>query len=149
MKRKPVFDKAFNALTCAYMSGLLMHGSVHASAMGCIVHHKRLSELRTEFGIATLAPALRDKRSLFVNKKAVKAVNALSTEWRERLNAYRAGGYGGKKIAGYTMKEADLIERTFNSYNSKSDPDGFLGLHAVFNALCDMHSKKRKTSKVA
>lgn len=116
--------------------------------MGCIVQYKKLNELKQEFGIITLNKILRDGKHVFANKRAVKAVGTLSTEWRQRLAAYRAGGNCDKKIAGYTMKEADRIERVFNSFSHKNDPDGFLGLNAVFNVLCDIHKKEsRKVSK--
>lgn len=130
MRRQATFNKAFKAITSAYLSGTMLHGSRYAGAIGCIMHHKALAALKKKIGAKSLAVSLRGD---------VKAPFKMG--WHEALLEHRRRGGSGspKRFGGYTVKELHEIDKAFNRFNSKSDPDCFFGLHEAFNVLCRIH----------
>lgn len=132
MRRKATFNKAFKALTSAYLGETMLHGSHHAGAIGCIMHHKALKELKGKLGARSFVSTLRGG-----NTHA-----SLKTEWHDAVREHRrtrGSSSSPKRFGGYTAKELCEIDRAFNRFNAKSDPDCFKGLHAAFDVLCRIH----------
>lgn len=124
-------------LVSAYMSDTIVHGSVHAGAAGCIMNLNELKAIRERLGNRKYASTLI-KSGSDVSKLVGKK---FKTQWYDDMLASRNGmnTQYKQRYNGYYPSELNLIERAFNSYNKKTDPDCFLGISAVFTVLCKIH----------
>lgn len=142
MKRLHTFQKTWTVLSTSYMHGLLVHGSHYACAVGNMVQHRKLHSMKDRLGLACLLPILKGdlKNS---NPHILEAVCIeLTEDWHEELRSRCSLDFTKSRksmVKGYSIRELDAIDRAFNSFSYKSDPDSFLGLHAVVNVLCKIH----------
>jgi len=136
MRRGEILESAFNAMTCAYLAGVMMHGTPYAGAVGCIMNHRKLIELQKQFGAEKLSSAMVRKKSTKATRLITSSVNM---EWYEALSSYRQGNRINRRFAGYTAKELDMIDGAFNSVNIQEDADCFLGMTQALNLLCVIH----------
>jgi hypothetical protein len=99
------------------------------------MNHEELFRLKKCMG-KTFAPAFRK-----VGNGDVSALVSpkFKRQWCIELLRQKERLTSTQRFGGYTLQELNDMDEAFNHYNSKSDPDCFLGMSAVFNVLCRIH----------
>lgn len=126
------------------MNDTLLHGTHYACAVGNMIQHRKLVQLRNQIGLANLLPALKGDL-LKADPYALALVRMeLRNDWFDDLHHPRMDHLRKSMVHGYSINELKDIDDAFSSFNSRNDKDGFLGLNAVFNVLCKIHRESPK-----
>lgn len=130
MKNKEQFDWAVSVLVTAYLEGTLMHAACAACAVGNLIGDK----MGTRPDMCN--PNNNWENGCIPAWSMVHSMGNFCNDWKEVSK-----GLSEIALTGYTPEETCKIEGAFEGVCKwdNEDPDGYLGLLAVVDALIEIH----------
>lgn len=138
MRREATFNRSTKVLTSAFLSGTMIHGSLYAGAIGCLMNLDELRRLHKMMGAKKYVSSFQ---KLGQGDVSVLVGPKFKVQWCVHMLRFRSmqDVLSTQRYGGYTISELNAMDEAFNYYNKKTDPDCFLGMSAVFNALYRIH----------
>lgn len=131
MKNEKLFSETIDILVKAYMNGTLIHGNCSACAVGNIVAS------RCDYKFQ------KTRQGVFWQHYVSMWNNVFITSFGSQKvypGYYRGEAKEQIDSTGYTWQELAVIEKAFEFQNYHgSDADGYKGLMAVVDVLCEIH----------